>query len=225
MTKQAWAYYSSAADDEITLRENHAAFHRISLVPRVLVNVGSIDTSTIMMGAKVDLPIYISATALGKLGHPEGEVILTRGAGTRNIIQMIPTLSSCSFDEMITASTKTQTQWFQLYVNQNRSITQKIIQHVQSRGVRALCITVDAPCLGKRERDMRVKFIDDPPDVQSDADLGDKNQGAARAISTFIDASLCWKDIAWFKSITKMPIILKGIQCAEDAILAVQYGV
>lgn len=89
LSKEAWAYYSSAADDEITLKRNHDAFHRYSLKPKVLVNVKHVDTSTFMFGVKVTMPIYITATALGKLGHPEGEVVLTRAAGTRGMISLI----------------------------------------------------------------------------------------------------------------------------------------
>ncbi|TPX49365.1 hypothetical protein SeMB42_g01807 [Synchytrium endobioticum] len=221
---QAWAYYSSGADDELTLRENHAAFHRIWLKPRVLVNVKNVDTSTTMLGSKVDLPIYISATALGKLGHPEGEVVLTRAAHTRGIIQMMPTLASCSIAEMTAAAHINQTQWLQLYVNQNREITRKIVLDAEKRGVKGLFVTVDAPQLGRREKDMRTKFVDDVPDVQEEESVN-RNQGAARAISSFIDPSLNWDDIPWFKSITTMPIALKGVQSGEDAVLAAQAGV
>ena len=117
LTEEAFAYYSSGADDELTLQENHSAFHRIWMRPRVLVNVKHIDTSTTLLGSPSRLPIYITATALGKLGHPDGEVVLTKAAGTRGIIQMIPTLASCSLEEMTSARIPNQSQWFQLYVN------------------------------------------------------------------------------------------------------------
>lgn len=115
--------------------------------------------------------IDITATALGKLGHPEGEVILTRAAGSRGIIQMIPTLASCSLNELTGARIPGQNQWFQLYVNNDRKITQKLIHDAQNRGCKGLFITVDAPQLGRREKDMRVKFVDDAPDVQENHDL------------------------------------------------------
>jgi L-lactate dehydrogenase (cytochrome) len=167
--------------------------------------------------------LYISATALGKLGHPEGEVVLTRAAHTHNIIQMLPTLASCSLDDMTNARGEGQIQFFQLYVNRNRDITQKVVQTAEQRGCKALFITVDAPQLGNREKDLRVKFVNAPPDIQDEKDIR-RDQGAARAISSFIDTSLNWKDLEWFRSITKMPIILKGIQTSEDAILAAKYG-
>lgn len=179
-----------------------------------------------MLGTPVSIPFYVTATALGKLGNPEGEVVLTRGAHKHNVIQMIPTLASCSFDEIVDAAADGQVQWLQLYVNKNREITKRIVEHAEKRGCKGLFITVDAPQLGRREKDMRSKFDDVGSNVQSSSnDNVDRSQGAARAISSFIDPSLSWKDIAWFQSITKMPIILKGVQCVEDVLRAVEYGV
>ncbi|KAI9818685.1 MAG: hypothetical protein M1832_004160 [Thelocarpon impressellum] len=244
LKKQAWAYYSSGADDEIvrlnqssccmtgeansgqTMRENHSAYHKIWFRPRVLMDVEKIDLSTTMLGTKVAIPFYVTATALGKLGGSEGEVLLTRGAKKHNVVQMIPTLASCSFDEIVDAREGDQVQWLQLYVNKDREVTKRIVQRAEERGVKALFITVDAPQLGRREKDMRSKFDDTGSNVQSTGGHNvDRSQGAARAISSFIDPSLSWKDIPWFRSITKMPIILKGVQRVEDVIRAIECDV
>jgi L-lactate dehydrogenase (cytochrome) len=225
MKKTAWAYYSSGADDEITLRENRNAFQRIWFRPRILIDVTHIDFSTTMLGTKVSMPMYITATALGKLGHPEGECVLTRAAQTHDVIQMIPTLASCSLDEIIDAAVDGRTQWMQLYVNKDRIVTKGIVQHAEKRGIKGLFITVDAPQLGRREKDMRSKYDEGAAKVQKDESTMDRSQGAARAISSFIDPGLSWNDIEWFKSITNMPIILKGVQRCEDALKAVEYGV
>lgn len=136
---------------------------------------------------------------------------------------MIPTLASCSFDEIVDAAAPGQTQFMQLYVNKDRAITEKIVRKAELRGIKGLFITVDAPQLGRREKDMRQKFADVGSNVQGD-DKVDKSQGAARAISSFIDPGLCWADIEWFKTITKMPIVLKGVQCWEDAVMAAEAG-
>lgn len=224
MKKTAWGYYSSAADDEITMRENHAAFHRIWFRPQILVDVEKVDLSTTMLGTKVDIPFYVTATALGKLGHVEGEVVLTRAARKHNVVQMIPTLASCAFDEIVDAARGDQVQWLQLYVNKDRAITQRIVEHAEKRGCKGLFITVDAPQLGRREKDMRSKFTDPGSNVQSGQAV-DTNQGAARAISSFIDPGLSWKDIPWFRSVTKMPILLKGVQRVEDVVKAIEAGV
>lgn len=225
MEKTAWAYYSSGADDELALRNNHLSYQKIYFKPRILVDVSRIDLSITMLGTKTSAPFYITATALGKLGHKDGETVLTRAAAKQNVIQMIPTLASCSFDEIMDAAEPGQTQWFQLYVNSDREVTKKIVQHAEKRGIKGLFITVDAPQLGRREKDMRLKNIEDLSHVQGDGEDAIRNEGAARAISSFIDTSLNWNDLAWFRSITKMPIILKGVQCVEDALKAIDYGV
>ncbi|RKF60974.1 Cytochrome b2, mitochondrial [Erysiphe neolycopersici] len=224
MKRNAWAYYSSGADDEIAMRENITAFRKIWFRPRILVDVEKVDCSTTMLGSKVGMPYYVTATALGKLGNPEGEVVLTRAANKHNIIQMIPTLGSCSLDEILDAAECSQVQWLQLYVNKDRILTKKIVQHAERRGCKGLFITVDAPQLGRRERDMRSKFTDTKPKFQLDSRV-DISHGASRAISSFIDPSLSWKDIPWFRSITKMPIVLKGVQCIEDVLRAIEAGV
>mmetsp|Transcript_7033 Transcript_7033/g.22614 ORF Transcript_7033/g.22614 Transcript_7033/m.22614 type:complete len:502 (+) Transcript_7033:58-1563(+) len=227
MPREGWAYYSSGADDEITLRENHNAFQRIWLKPRVLVNVEHIDMSTSILGHASSLPLYISATALGKLAHPDGETALTRAAAQENVLQMLPTLSSCSLDEMLTARAPGQVVFSQLYVNKDRERSREYVAKLEASGVKALFITVDAPQLGRREKDMRNKFSTQGTDVQRDDEKNgavNRDQGVTRAISSFIDPSLNWADLEFFQSITSLPIVLKGVQCAEDAVLALRYG-
>jgi L-lactate dehydrogenase (cytochrome) len=229
MTKEGWDYYSSGSDDEITLRENRSAFQRIWLRPRVMINVRQIDLSCKLLGDKSSLPVYISATAMGRLAHPDGEVALTRAAHTTGIIQMCPTLASCSLKEMLDAKQPGQTQWFQLYVNSNRKLTEKVVHQAEQGGCTTLCVTVDAPQLGRRERDMRNKFVAKPPDLQRKQEAKGtatvkRNAGVAQALTSFIDPGLCWDDIEWLKSITKMKLVLKGVQCGEDAVLAFKHG-
>lgn len=112
-----------------------------------------------MLGDKCSIPFYVTATALGKLGNPEGEVVLTRAAAKHDVIQMIPTLASCSFDEIVDAKQGDQVQWLQLYVNKNRDVTRRIVEHAEKRGCKGLFITVDAPQLGRREKGMLPPFI------------------------------------------------------------------
>ncbi|CAK7564645.1 MAG: hypothetical protein SEPTF4163_002541 [Sporothrix epigloea] len=231
MKRGAWAYYSSAADDEISYRENRAAFQRVWFRPRILIDVERVDLSTRMLGSRVAAPFYVTATALGKLGHPDGETCLTKAAARHQVVQMIPTLASCSFDEIMDAAKGpgNPSQWLQLYVNKDREITRKIIQHAEARGCRALFITVDAPQLGRREKDMRAKAAalgDGGSSVQRAEGLrSDNSQGAARAISSFIDPSLCWDDLPYFRSVTRLPIVLKGVQRVEDVVRAAETGI
>lgn len=199
------------------MRENRNAYQRIWFRPRILRDVTNIDFASTILGHKTSLPIYITATALGKLGHPDGEKNLTWAAAKQGVIQvhalrtsrsmlgsfdanaswppqMIPTLASCSFDEIVDAAEPGQVQFMQLYVNKDREITRKIVQHAEKRGIKGLFITVDAPQLGRREKDMRQKFADEGSNVQrTSGEAVDKTQGAARAISSFIDPGLSWK--------------------------------
>eukprot|EP00457_Paulinella_chromatophora_P005066 gb/GEZN01005079.1/.p1 GENE.gb/GEZN01005079.1/~~gb/GEZN01005079.1/.p1 ORF type:complete len:515 (-),score=97.09 gb/GEZN01005079.1/:282-1826(-) len=227
LSVQGWSYYSSGSDDEITLRENMNAFRRIWFRPRILINVKTINMSTKILGYSCSIPLYITATAVAKLADKDGELALSRAAGNQGVVYMVPTLSSYSLDQMLESRPKGATQFFQLYVNADKKTTQAIVKKAEDGGVKALCITVDAPQLGRREKDMRVKVTSHVANVQNKDDKEgkvDRSQGVARAISSFIDPSLNWKDIEWFKTITKLPLILKGVQCGEDAVLAYQRG-
>merc|ERR1719428_1590721 len=224
VTKEGWAYLMSGADDEIGFRENHAAFHRVMLKPKVLVDVDNVDMSSTILGTECSIPMYITSCALGRLYHEDGECCLARGAALADIPQLCPTLASCTMDEMHAARSPGQTQWWQLYVNKDRELTKTVVQKAENLGFKALFITVDAPQLGRRERDMRNKAKMSANVQTKQKDKIPTQQGTTRAISSFIDPSLQWSDMPWFKSITKMPIILKGIQTGEDAVKAYQMG-
>lgn len=127
---------------------------------------------------------------------------------------------------MVDAALPDQTQFLQLYVNADRARTAKIIAHAAERGVKALFITVDAPQLGRREKDMRTKFEGAASSQQErGADNYRRDQGAARAISSFIDPSLNWDDLKSLKEQAgEMKVVLKGVQCWEDAVMAAEAG-
>lgn len=223
MTKEGWDYYSSGAGDELTLAENQLAFRRIRFRPRVLVDVSKIDTTHNLLGFKSALPIYVTATALGRLAHPDAEAAIVRGAHASGVPYMLPTLSSCSLDEMLAAKVQpNQCIWFQLYVNSNKEICEKLIKKAFDGGCSTLFITVDAPQLGRREKDLRNK-----PAAISDVQQNKKEDlkeesGVSNALSHFIDPSLDWERIHWIRSImpSAMKLFLKGVQISEDALLA-----
>ena len=222
MDPPGWAYYASAADDEVTLRENEAALGRLWLRPRVLVDVSKVATSTELLGVPSSFPLYVTATALAKLADPEGEVAITHACARAGVPYMCPTLSSCSLEEMTSARAPGQTQWFQLYVNRDRAVTKDLLQRAEAGGCKAVFVTVDAPQLGRRERDMRFK-APQKSHVQEGEQV-DTSRGTAKALSSFIDPSLAWSDIEWIAGVTKVPICLKGIQSGKDAVLATQRG-
>lgn len=224
MVKQGWVYYSTGCEDHNTLQENRSAFSRWWFRPRVLVNVLHVDTSSSMLGHPCSFPVYISATALGRLAHPDGEVALARAAAAEGVIQMCPTLSSCSIEDIAKARAQNQTQFFQLYVSRDRTQCRDLILKAERLGMKALFVTVDAPQLGRRESDLRNKFTYASSSVQKDASI-DRSKGVSTALTSFIDPSLDWDDIDWIQSLTSMPVVLKGIQCGEDAVKAHQRGI
>ncbi|CAR26605.1 ZYRO0B13728p [Zygosaccharomyces rouxii] len=234
LTKQAWAYYSSGADDEITMRENHFAYHRIFFKPKVLVNVAEVDTKTEMLGAPVDVPFYVTATALCKLGNPaEGEKDIARGCGSgeKKVPQMVSTLASCSLEEVVNAGKEDQIRWFQLYMNEDRSVVDQMISSAEKLGYKGIFVTVDAPGLGNREKDTKVKFSSQagPLSVKKKEkeDKGKDNgesSGASKYLSKFIDPSFDWDDLVEVKKKTKLPIVIKGVQRVEDVVKAAEVG-
>lgn len=225
LERTAWYYYSSGAEDEITMRENHNAFHRIWFRPKVLVDVREVNFETEFFGQKTSAPFYITATALARLGHPDGEVVMTKAAHKENIIQMLSTLASCTTEEVCENLAPGQPLWQQVYVNSDRELTAEFIREGEKMGVTGFFVTADAPQLGRREKDMRTKYDEDLAAVQDDGESeADRSQGAARAISSFIDPSLSWKDIPWLRKLTKKPLVIKGIQRWEDAVKAARMG-
>ncbi|CAI4374081.1 AEG_G0014010.mRNA.1.CDS.1 [Saccharomyces cerevisiae] len=223
------AYYSSAADDEVSHRQNRHSIHRIFFKPKILVDVTDIDLSSKMLGEIFQVPFYISATALCGLGNPSGgEIDMVKACGRTEFLvpQMISTFSSGSLNDIAAAkANEKQTQWFQLYVNGDRRVTHNLIKKAEDLGLKALFITVDAPQAGNRERDLRFKFSSTNkkgPHIMR----GSKTpaNGTSGALSKLIDTTLTWKDIEHFKTLTNLPIILKGVQRTEDIITAAEIG-
>jgi L-lactate dehydrogenase (cytochrome) len=226
LTDQAWAYYSSAADDEITKHFNRSAYSRIWFKPRILRPVVEVDCSTELMGYDVSLPIYISPAAMAKLGHPEGEANLTKAAGETKIIQGISANASVSLDETIANRKSDQALIYQLYINKDRLASEKILAKIQKQPkgtFAAIMLTVDAPVMGNRESDMRAKgeIVQTGGETEGGSSDG---KGVGAAISGYIDPSIGWDIIKWYKQHCKLPLILKGVQTIEDVELAFKNG-
>lgn len=220
LPKNAWSYYSGGSDDEVTMRENNNAFLRIFFNPKVLIDTADVDMSTEMLGTKTDAPFYCSAAAAAKLGHPDGELSIADGCGSENIIQMISSAASYSFDEISDFSKKGTSQWFQLYVHKDRTLSYEMIEACEKKGIKGLFVTVDTPLFGRREKDLRFKV------GQTDDDESDETSaGGDDFILSYRDAGLCWDDIDKFKKATNLPIVIKGVQRVEDVLLAIEHKV
>jgi 4-hydroxymandelate oxidase len=227
-TPMAWDYISGAAADEITLRWNGEAYQKLQLKPRVLHDVSKLDTRVTLLGRELPFPILIAPTAYHKLFHPDGELATVRGAGAADATMVVSSSATVAIDEVAKAATKPI--WFQLYVQPDRDFTAGMIRKAEAAGCEALAVTVDTPVLGPRYRELRAKFA--LPAGMERANL----RGLAAATRTQrptesnifslnLDPSLSWKDIEWIRSLTKLPVLLKGILNPDDADRAVQMGV
>lgn len=239
LSQMALDYYASGAWDEVTLRENREAFSRYKLRPRMLVDVSQQDLGTTILGQSVEIPILIAPMAFQSLAHSQGEFATAKVAAECGAIMVLSTLSTRSLEEVASAyqqgkkqSSSQNALWFQLYIHRDRGITRALVQRAEAAGFQGLCLTVDAPILGRRERDRRNEFVLPAPlklanlvtmaGLEIPQVLGES--GLLAYFAQQIDPSITWKDLDWLRSLTKLPIIVKGILRGDDAIKAVEYG-
>ncbi|KAL1996007.1 hypothetical protein VTN49DRAFT_542 [Thermomyces lanuginosus] len=223
----AWAYYAAGADDEYSIKDAARAYRKVSFRPRILRNVGSIDTRTKILGYDVSLPIYISAVGIAKFAHPGGECTLASAAGKEGIAQLVATRSSMSVESIMKARSRpTQPIFFQLYMHKDMKISEETIKRAIKAGVAGIWLTVDSPVTGKRERDERLKAqVDVGEQNQQLKDKSQPVQGIAKTLSSTVSPYLDWNTIAYIRSLTNLPLVIKGIQCVEDAVLAYKHKV
>ena len=203
----ARAYFAGGAGDEVTLRDNVAAFERRKLRPRVLVDVAEISTGTTVLGTEVSLPVLLAPLAMQRMAHPDGEEATARAAAAAGTIMCLSSAATCAPKELADGH-----RWFQVYVWSPRSRTEAAIEEAVAAGYSALVLTVDVPYIGRRERDLRVEFKV-PENLTVQGDLF--GQG--------FDATLSWRDLEWLAGYG-LPVVVKGLLTAEDAQLACEHG-
>ena len=225
-----WDFIAGGADDEITLRANRSSFQRISLRPRTLVGVACRTPSTSILGRQATAPIGIAPMAYHRLVHPAGELATARAASAEGLPLAISVFSSISLEEI--ASVSRGPLWFQTYHFRERSLTAELVQRAEAAGYLALVLTVDTPLMGHRERDIRNGFVI-PPHVTA-ANLDTRSHGlhdlpaggsaVAQVTEELVDPDMRWEDLHWYRSITSLPLIVKGILTGEDAVRAAAMG-
>ena len=200
----AWDYFASGADDERCVRENCAAFERIALHYRVLVDVSHRSLATTVLGHPVAQPILVAPTAFHRLAHRDGELASVRGAGDAGTIFILSTLSNTPIEEVVHAATGPV--WFQLYVYRDRGATEALVRRAEAAGARALVLTVDAPLLGRRERDVRNGFALPPGlaianlhGIEHDVPPALNESGLAAYFAGLVDPALTWSAIGWLR--------------------------
>lgn len=230
LPKLAWDYYASGADDQRCIRRNIEAYEQIILHHRVLVDVSRRTPATTVLGERISMPIAVAPTAFHRLAHPQGELASAGGAGDAGTLFVLSTLSNTAVEDVV--ATAPGPVWFQLYVYKDRGATEALVRRVEAAGCRALVLTVDAPLLGRRERDVENEFA-------LPAGLGIENMhaagyaamphargtsGLAAYFADLLDPSLTWDAVGWLRSITRLPVVVKGIVRADDAARAIAAG-
>lgn len=229
MTPAAWAWLQGGAADEITLRENQAAFQRLRLAPRALADLAGGHTRLTLLGQAFEHPIFVAPVAYQQLAHPDGETATVLAAGALGAGMVVSTQAGLPLEAL--ARQATAPLWFQLYVQHDRGFTRELVHRVQAAGYRALVVTVDAPVAGARNREQRAGFALPPG-------LSAVNLQGARPLqphtaplghpplfgSPLVDTALGWRDIAWLREQTVLPILLKGVLSPADAVRAADEG-
>ncbi|KAG6961231.1 hypothetical protein JG688_00009209 [Phytophthora aleatoria] len=227
LPKSTMDYFASGSDSMETLKENREAFKRLVLQPRVLRDVSKMDISTTLLGHRISSPVCVAPSSTHRMAHPDGEIASTSAAAKADTCFVLSTMSTTSLEDVATASSAANAnalRWFQLYVFKDRQITVRLVRRAEKAGYKAIVLTVDAPVLGNREADVRNHFS--IPKHLTMANFGPQNATTDYAdyVSDLYDQTLSWKDVEWLKSITKLPIVAKGILTSEDAVMAVESG-
>lgn len=249
-------YIDGAAEGELTMAANERAFATTTFRPRVLVDVGAVDTSTTALGRELPLPLVLGPTGFTRIADPQGELAVARAAARAGLPYTLSTLGTRSIEEV--AAVSDGPKWFQVYVWRDRGLVKDMVERAQRAGYEALMLTVDNPVFGRRERDHRRGFSLPPqigPDTFLDGALhpswtwsfvrsepirfanvassgaggGVGDGSTAVSLSEYIDAqfdpTVTWDDLGWLRSVWDGPILLKGIQTVDDAVLAAEHGV
>ena len=216
-------YYAGGAGDERTLRDNVAAFARHRLLPQVLVDVSAVDPATTVLGRRTSMPVLVAPTALQRLAHPDGEPAMARAAADAGTVFVLSTLATSRPAE---AAIPGAPQWFQLYVLKDRAVSHALLDEAVDAGYEAIVLTVDAPRAGRRERDLRTGF-QVPEDVDMPAVRAAVGGPASPTPAEFfelVDTTLTWRHLEELAARSPVPVLVKGVHTAEDAIRAADHG-
>jgi L-lactate dehydrogenase (cytochrome) len=245
-------YIDGGAEDERTLRANQDAFAGVGFRPRVLRGIEGVDTSATVLGRPLDLPLVLAPTGFTRIADPQGELAVARAAARAGVPYTLSTLSTRSIEEV--RSVSDGRLWFQVYAWRDRGRVKEMIDRARAADYEALVLTVDAAVLGRRERDVRRGFSLPPsigPGTFVDGALhpgwtwafvrsepirfanvagravGDGASPVTLSdyIKTQFDPALSWSDVDWLRSVWDGPLVVKGVQTVEDAVLAADHGV
>lgn len=228
LPRPTFEYIESGSADQVTLRENTAAFQRLKLLPPILSGVATTDLTTTVLGHKIALPIMLAPVAAQRMYHPQGALAAARAATTLGTVFGVSSSAANSIEEIAAAATGPK--WYQLYVPKDREVARRLVQRAEQAGYKAIVVTVD---LGEWKdadrrnrftlpREMLLKHLRDVGfpevrDTMSDAELIAFNSSAW-------DLTFSWDFFDWLRGVTKLPLVMKGVLRPEDALRAVKAG-
>ena len=214
----AHGYYAGGAGDEVTLRDNVDAYRRWQLRPRVLVDVAGCTTATTVLGHDVSMPLLVAPVAFQRVAHPDGEAGMGRAARAVGTVMCLSTLATSTPAEVAETGVA---RWFQLYVFRDLGVTNDLVARARDAGFTALVLTVDTPVLGRRERDHRTGFT-----IPAEIAVASLGQGGVTPAEAFalMSESVAWHDVERLASESGLPVLVKGVLTAEDALLACEHG-
>jgi len=219
----AFDYFAGGAGDELTLAENVAAFRRIKLRPRVLVDVTEVTAEIDLLGQRLSMPILVAPMAYQRLAHPDGEPALATAAARAGTIYCLSTLATAGIAE-IAETAPDGIRWFQLYVFTDRGVTSELLAEAVATGCSAVLLTVDLPRSGRRERDLRSEIAIPPGVASVERVHGARGPLSPHAAVSLLAQNVTWRDVEWVAEAAGLPVLVKGVLTAEDAILAVEHG-
>jgi lactate 2-monooxygenase len=237
LSAQGYDYVAGSASGERTAQANLAAFDRWRIVPRMLRDVSQRDLSVEVLGHKLPAPVLLGPVGVQNIIRSEGELAVARAASLLGIPFVVSTVSSHPIEEIGRAMADSP-HWFQLYWGKEHELTHSLLQRAEKSGYSALVVTVDTAMLGWRERDLRhpylpfllghglANYFTDPVFCSRLSQPPQADPAAAIRLwaSLFSNTALTWRDLAWLRKQTRLPIVLKGILHPEDARLAVEHG-
>ncbi len=244
-------YIDGGAEDEVAMDRNSRAFREMEFVPRVLRDMGNVDTTGRILGREVPFPLILAPTGFTRIAHPPGELAVARAAERAGLPYSLSTMGTRSVEEV--AAVSDGSKWFQVYVWRDKGLLKDMILRAKEAGFDVLCITVDAAMLGRRERDVRRGFTLPPKmgidtlfegmirpgwslrfalaepisfaNVAGNIDIdGSSAVDLAAFMNEQFDPTLSWEDVAWMRSLWDGPVLVKGVQCVADAVIGRDEG-
>ena len=229
LAKEVLDYFEGGALDEITLRDNTAGWERLKLYYHVLAGIGERDLRTTILGQSISMPIGVAPTAFHKLAYESGEIATAKAAKAAGTLFILSSLSNTPMESVFPEAGSPR--WFQLYIYKDRGISGELVRRAEAAGAEAIALTVDAPGLGTRERDMRNRFtLPEGLTVANVTPLGKghlpevRGSGLAAYVRDNFKSDLGFEDLDWLCGWTRLPVVVKGVCRADDARRAAEHG-